>query len=60
MSLDNGGYARAEPLDPVVVGARLPELAAAVEQHRQEHAADLAAIRQRMQGNEGDEEDIMF
>jgi len=55
-----GGYARAEPLDPAVVGARLPELAAAVERHRQEHAADLAAIRQRMQRNAGDEDDIMF
>lgn len=55
-----GGYARAEPLDPATVGARLPELATAIERHRQEHAASLAAIRQRRQRNADDGEDIMF
>lgn len=55
-----GGYGRAEPLNPATVGTRLPELAPAIEQHRQEHAADLAAIRRRMQRNGDDEDDIMF
>jgi len=55
-----GGYGRAEPLDPATVGARLPELATAIEQHRQEHAADLAAIRQHTHRHGDDEDDIAF
>jgi len=55
-----GGYGHAEPLDPATVGAHLPELATAVERHRQEHAADLAAIRQRVQRNGDDDEDVPF
>jgi len=55
-----GGYGRAEPLDPATVGARLPELATAIERHRQEHAADLAAIRQCVQRNGDDEDDVPF
>jgi len=55
-----GGYGRAEPLDPATVGARLPELATAIERHRQDHAANFAAIRQRVQRNGGDEEDVPF
>jgi len=55
-----GGYGRAEPLDPATVGARLPELATAIGRHRQEHAADLAAIRQRVQRNGNDEHDVPF
>ena len=49
-----GGYGHAEPLDPATVGARLPELATAIERHRQEHAA------YRMQLNGNDEHDIPF
>ena len=49
-----GGYGRAEPLDPATVGARLPELATAIERHRQEHAA------YRMQLNGNDEHDVPF
>ncbi len=55
-----GGYGRAEPLDPATVGARLPELATAIERHRQDHAANFAAIRQRMQRNGDGEEDVPF
>ncbi len=55
-----GGYGRAEPLDPATVGVRLPELATAIGRHRQEHAADLAAIRQRVQRNGNDEHDVPF
>jgi len=56
----SGGYGRAEPLDPATVGARLPLLAPAIERHRQEHAADLAAIRQRRQRYGDDEDDVPF
>jgi len=55
-----GGYGRAEPLDPATVGARLPELATAIERHRQEYTADLAATRQRVQLAEDDKENIPF
>ena len=49
-----GGYGRAEPLDPATVGARLPELATAIERHRQEHIAC------RMQRDANDAGDIPF
>lgn len=49
-----GGYGHAEPLDPATVGARLPELAAAIERHRQEHAD------YRRQRDANDAEDIPF
>jgi len=55
-----GGYGRAEPLDPATVGARLPELATAIERHRQEYATNLTATRQRLQLAEDDEEDVPF
>lgn len=55
-----GCYGRAEPLDPATVGARLPELATAIERHRQEYAADLAATRQCVRLAEDDEEDVPF
>ena len=49
-----GGYGQAELLDPATVGARLPELATAIERHRQEHAA------YRMQPYGNDEQDVPF
>lgn len=43
-----------EPLDPATVGARLPELATAIERHRQEHAD------YRMQRDVNDKGDVSF
>jgi len=55
-----GGYGRAEPLDPATVAARLPELATAIERHRQEYATDFAAVCQSLRLAKGGEEDIPF
>ncbi len=55
-----GGYQRAELLDHATAGKRLPELAAALERHRQEYAADLAATRQGMRLAGDDEDEIKF
>jgi len=35
-------------------------VATAIERHRQEHAADLAATRQGMQRNGDDDHDVSF
>jgi len=55
-----GGYGRAEPLDPATFAARLPELAPAIERHRQEYATDFAAVCQSLRLAKGGEEDIPF
>ena len=56
-----GGYGRKEHLDAEGVVSRLPELAAEIERHLREHAADQGACRQaRAHGGGWPEGDVPF